>query len=74
MKNIIEVLRNKEQELHTLQGEIEALRLAIRLVSEDGDNLTSAEGQVHSVAPTGTLSESRLKEINAGSTSRRQFP
>jgi hypothetical protein len=75
MKNIIEVLRLKEQELQQIQGEVEALRTAIKLVSEDGENL-SGDGynHAHALAPTGTSSESRVQEISAGSAARRQFP
>ena len=37
MKNINDVLQQKEAELQQLQSEIEALRLAAGLLSEDGD-------------------------------------
>jgi hypothetical protein len=35
MKNIYELLRQKEAELTQLQKEIEALRIAVRLLTED---------------------------------------
>jgi len=70
MKNIVDVLRNKEQELLKIQSEVDALRVAARLVAEDGDNV-SVEGDNHILASTGT-SEARVKEISAGG--RRQFP
>ncbi len=38
MKNPAEVLRQKETELQNLQSEIEALRIAVRLCSDDGDS------------------------------------
>lgn len=68
MKNIVEVLRQKETELQQIQVEIEALRIAIRLVSEDGDN------PERSLATSGTSSESRVKEISTSPTAIRQFP
>jgi hypothetical protein len=68
MKNLVEVLKQKEQELQQIQTEVDALRLAMRLVSEDGDN------HARSLAPTGTSSEARIKEINMGSAPTRQFP
>jgi hypothetical protein len=68
MKNLVEVLKQKEQDLQQIQTEVDALRLAIRLVSEDGDN------HGRPLAPTGTSSESRVKEINLGSAPTRQFP
>jgi hypothetical protein len=37
MKNPLEVLRMKEQELIRIKKEIEALRVAARLLGEEGD-------------------------------------
>ena len=37
MKNIFDVLRQKEAELQQIQRDIEALRVAARLLSDDGD-------------------------------------
>jgi hypothetical protein len=73
MKSIVEVLRQKEMELHQIQVEVEALRVALRLVSEEGENYGP------SLAATGTSSEGRdsrvnVKEINAGANTTRQFP
>jgi len=68
MKNIVDVLKQKEEELQQIQVEIEALHVAIRLVSEDGD----AHGRP--LAATGTSSESRMKEKNPGPAAARQFP
>jgi hypothetical protein len=67
MKNIVEVLKQKEAELQQVQGEVDTLRVAMQLLSDDGDN------SVRSIAPTGTSSESRLKEIKTGSGGTRQF-
>ena len=67
MKNIVEVLRKKEMELQQIQAEVEALRVALRLLSEDGENLARP------LVPTG-LPESRVTEINTGSNATRKFP
>lgn len=37
MKNIHDVMRQKEQQIQQLQREIEALRVAARILAEDGD-------------------------------------
>jgi hypothetical protein len=37
MKNPAEVLRQKETELQNLERDIEALRIAVRLCSDDGE-------------------------------------
>ena len=68
MKNIVEVLKQKEAELRQLQAEVDALRVAIRLLSEDPEN--SGRG----LAPTGTSSEARVKEIKTVSETTSQFP
>jgi hypothetical protein len=68
MKSLVEVLRQKESELQQIQAEVDALRLALRLVSEEG------ESYGRSLAATGTSSESRVTEINTGSGATRQFP
>jgi hypothetical protein len=65
MKNITEVLREKEAQLQQVQMEVDALRVAMKLLSEDGDN------HGRSLAPTGT--EARVQEIKNSSSSR-QFP
>ena len=49
MKNIYEVLRQKENEIQQLQKDIEALRVAARLLADDNDADT-----VRAVASTGT--------------------
>ncbi len=64
MKNLQEVLKQKELELETVQREIDALRLAIRLCSEPGEidrtvaATTTADGStpkpVRSVPPSTT--------------------
>jgi hypothetical protein len=37
MKNIQDVIRSKEQQLQQIQKELEALKLAAKLLTEDGD-------------------------------------
>jgi len=68
MKNLVEVLRQKESELQQIQAEVDALRLALRLVSEEGENYGRP------LASYGTSSESRVTEINTGAGATRQFP
>lgn len=69
MKNIVEVLRQKEAELQQLQGDVEALRVAIRLLSDD----PGSSGRVS--ASTGTSPEARVKEnLTAPDAPARQFP
>ena len=69
MKNIVEVLRQKEAELQRLQGEVEALRVAIRILSDEAES--SARGAV----PAGTLPEFRVKEsLTVPDAPARQFP
>jgi hypothetical protein len=77
MKNIYEVLRQKEAELQQLQKEIEALRVAARLLAEEGDpRLDSAVRPV--IAPTGPVpapAPRSSREAPAGfEAGPRQFP
>ncbi len=51
MKNIYDVMRQKEAEIQQLQKEIEALRVAARLLADDTEMTTAAT----SVAPPPTL-------------------
>jgi prefoldin subunit 5 len=50
MKNIYEVLRQKENEIQQLQKDIEALRVAARLLADDSSEVDT----IRSVASTGT--------------------
>jgi len=43
MKNIFEVLKQKEDELKSLQGEVDALRIAARLLADDEPMKTPPE-------------------------------
>jgi hypothetical protein len=67
MKSLVEVLRQKELDLQQIQSEVDALRIALRLVSEDGETYGR-------LASTGTLSESRVTEITTAPNATRQFP
>lgn len=66
MKNIDDVLRQKETELQQIQSEINALHIAMRLMSEDG------ETRGRQFQSTGT--EGRVQEIKSGPAVSRQFP
>jgi hypothetical protein len=52
MRDVYEVLRTKELEMENLRIEIEALRIAAPLLSDDGDNNSSAPASTRWVAPT----------------------
>jgi hypothetical protein len=55
MKNVYEVLRQKELELSRLEKEVEALRVAAPLLSDDkdiGSETTSAKPTLTTAAPT----------------------
>jgi hypothetical protein len=51
MKDVYEVLRTKELEMENLRIEIEALRIAAPLLSDDGDN-SAGSSSTRWVAPT----------------------
>jgi hypothetical protein len=51
MKDIYEVLRTKELEIENLRIEIDALRIAAPLLSDDGDNSSAAPVSTRWVAP-----------------------
>ena len=56
MRNLYEVLRQKELEIQQLQKEIEALRVAARLLADDNDAETSASRSVPSMVTTPRIS------------------
>ena len=56
MKNLYEVLRQKELEIQQLQKEIEALRVAARLLADDNDVETSVARPVSSMVTTPRIS------------------
>jgi hypothetical protein len=51
MKNVYEVLRQKEQELIRLEKEVEALRVAAPLLSEDKESLIEVPKPAVTAAP-----------------------
>ncbi len=57
MKNVYEVLRQKEQELIRLEKEVEALRVAAPLLSDDKDNSTDIEHNKPTLAGTVTTQQ-----------------
>ena len=72
MKNIFEVLSQKETELVKLQTELEALRVAARLLSEEGDPpLASLQSPL---ATTDLVSEVHTKGPAMPAAHLRQFP
>jgi hypothetical protein len=66
MKNIIDVLRQKEAELQQLQNEVEVLRVAASLLSEQGDP------ELETFAATGT--DGAVTGAPMGVARKRQFP
>lgn len=49
MKNPMEVLRTKEQELARVRKEVEALRVTVRLLGEEGASLGDSNKEMQSV-------------------------
>jgi len=54
MKNVYEVLRQKELELARLEKEVEALRVAAPLLSDDKEALAEATNNKPTLASSGT--------------------
>jgi hypothetical protein len=52
MKNVYEVLRQKELELTRLEKEVEALRVAAPLLSESADSITDSNNSKPTLAST----------------------
>lgn len=64
MKNIYDVIRQKELDMQQLQKEVEALRLAARLLADDSDGL--AEGYPKpATTTTGVASSVRSQTMAA---------
>jgi hypothetical protein len=78
MKNIYEVLRQKELELQQLQKDIEALRVAARLLADDNDAETASSRSMGSVAAprisTAASAVGKPAEAMNPPTGIRQFP
>jgi hypothetical protein len=68
MKNVYEVLRQKELELARLEKEVEALRVAAPLLSDDKDNLAESASKVSLATGTGSQQPIRIPQpaVNAG--------
>jgi len=77
MKNIFDVMRQKEAEVQQLQKEIEALRVAARLLAEDGDPSVEPAARL-AIAPVGPVPAPAPRSSREGSASfeagPRQFP
>jgi hypothetical protein len=69
MKNIVDVLKQKEAQLQELQKEVEALRYAMRLLSDEGE----ARWESRPLAPAANA-EPRQKGAVADIGSTRPFP
>ena len=67
MKNVYEVLRQKELELSKLEKEVEALRVAAPLLSEDKEALADAVNKPTLTASTGPQQPIRIPQpaVNA---------
>ncbi|HTR64219.1 MAG TPA: hypothetical protein VMH85_00505 [Terriglobales bacterium] len=59
MRNVYEVLRQKELELSRLEKEVEALRVAAPLLSDEKDNLI--EGNKPTLASTASPSQQPIR-------------
>lgn len=70
MDGISDLLRQKEGELQQIQVEVEALRLAMCQIAEEGEH-TGSQGRT--LALTGTGLNQRVEEINAAVPSPRRF-
>ncbi len=73
MKNIYDVLRQKELELQRLQREIEALRIAAPLLAEDTDVEPAAAKPGIGAGRTGAAAINAV-DAGLGAAGIRQFP
>jgi hypothetical protein len=64
MKDVYEVLRSKEREMENLGIEIEALRIAAPLLSDDGDSVDRAPVATRWTAPTRPLQVPRAAKTD----------
>ena len=62
MKNVYEVLRQKELELARLEKEVEALRVAAPLLSDDKDSIAESASKVSLATGTGTQQPIRIPQ------------
>ncbi len=83
MKNIQDVIRSKEQQMQQIQKELEALKLAAKLLVEDGDTAaqparaaaaTPAPSMVMRPAPPAAKDSGTYASAPAWDASKPQFP
>jgi hypothetical protein len=78
MKNIYEVLRQKENEIQQLQKDIEALRVAARLLADDNEldtvRTVTSTGTAPRVSATAVTSSGKPAEPLGPAVGIRQFP
>lgn len=78
MKNIYDVLKQKEAQIEQLQAEIEALKIAARLLADDGDVLEVSRPAAPAVAGVPLASVTRMSTRDNGHTAwdanTKQFP
>jgi hypothetical protein len=78
MKNIYEVLRQKENEIQQLQKDIEALRVAARLLADDNEldtvRTVTSTGTAPRVSATAVPAAVKPAETLGPAVGIRQFP
>jgi hypothetical protein len=74
MKNIFDVLRQKEAELQQIQKEIEALRVAARLLSDESDPRPEAAMRPTVVPATPEVLPRAKQATSVFDAGSRQFP
>jgi len=78
MKNIYEVLRQKENEIQQLQKDIEALRVAARLLADDNEldtvRTVTSTGTAPRVSATAVAAAGKPAETLGPAVGIRQFP
>ena len=70
MKNVYEVLRQKELELARLEKEVEALRVAAPLLSDDKDSVTEMEHKPTLAGATVSQQPIRIPQAAAAGASQ----
>lgn len=79
MKNIYDVLKQKEAQIEQLQMEIEALKVAARLLADDTDvlEISRAAGPVSAGTPLASVSRMATRDNGHAAwdaSSKPQFP
>ena len=82
MKDISEVIRRKEVELQQLERDVESLRIAARLLSDDGNTSTAympgpsalVDAYVPAVRPASTATSSEATHVDAWESPVKKFP